>query len=97
MASRLMSILDVPVPPAELSAQLIDLQPRITKVEALQTAQNEDMVLLKERTAAVLQRWYTVDILQAGETWAELEGRIDGVESKVRRATQARRLDDDMV
>jgi len=96
-ASRLTSILDVPVPSAELSAQLIDLQPRIAKVEALQAAHNADMAALRERTAAVLQRWYTVDILRAGETWAELEGRIEGVEQKVRRAALAKRLDDDMV
>ena len=55
------------------------------------------MAALRERTAAVLQRWYKVDILRAGETWAELEGRIEGVEQKVRRAALAKRLDDDMV
>ncbi|PMD14212.1 hypothetical protein NA56DRAFT_399078 [Hyaloscypha hepaticicola] len=96
-ASRLTSILDVPIPPAELSAQLIDLQPRIAKVEALQAVQNADIAELRERSAAVIQRWYTVDILRAGENWAELEGRVEQVEQKVRRAALARRLDDDMV
>ncbi|KAE9365378.1 hypothetical protein N431DRAFT_387594 [Stipitochalara longipes BDJ] len=96
-ASRLTSILDVPVPPAELSAQLIDLQPRIAKFEALQAAQNADVVELRERSAAVVQRWYTVDILRAGESWAELEGRVEQVEQKVRRTALAKRLDDDMV
>ena len=96
-ASRLTSILDVPVPPAELSAQLIDLCPRIAKVETLQAAQNADMAALRERTAAVIQRWYTIDILRAGESWAELEGKVEGVERKVRRAALAKRLDDDMV
>jgi hypothetical protein len=96
-ASRLTSILDVPVPPAELSAQLIDLQPRIAKVEALQAAQNADIAQLRERSAAVIQRWYTVDILRAGESWAELEGRVEQVEQKVRRTALAKRLDDDMV
>ncbi|KAH8773057.1 hypothetical protein BGZ57DRAFT_942428 [Hyaloscypha finlandica] len=96
-ASRLTSILDVPVPPAELSAQLIDLQPRIAKVEALQAAQNADIAQLRERSAAVIQRWYTMDILRAGESWAELEGRVEQVEQKVRRTALAKRLDDDMV
>jgi hypothetical protein len=96
-ASRLTSILDVPVPPANLSAQLIDLHPRIAKVEALHAAQNADMATLRERTAAVIQRWYTVDIVRAGESWAELEGRIEGVEQKVRRAALAKRLDDHMI
>ncbi|TVY45630.1 hypothetical protein LSUB1_G000149 [Lachnellula subtilissima] len=96
-ASRLTSILDVPIPPTELSAQLIDLQPRIAKVGALQAAQSADIAELRERSAAVIQRWYTVDILGAGDSWAELEGRVGQVEAKVRRAALAKRLDDDMI
>ncbi|RAL68627.1 hypothetical protein DID88_007340 [Monilinia fructigena] len=38
-ASRLTSVLDMPIPSAELSAQLINLQPRIAKIEALQMSQ----------------------------------------------------------
>src|SRR5436309_15963008 len=85
-ASRLTSIRDVPIPPAELSARLIDLQPRIAMVEALQVAQNADIAELRERSAAVIQRWYTKDVLGAGETWADLEGRVAVVEQKIRRA-----------
>lgn len=96
-SSRLTSILDVPIPPAELSAQLIDLQPRIAKVEALQAAQNADIADLRQRSAAAIQRWYAVDILRTGESWAELEGRVEQVEQKIRRAALAKRLDDDMV
>jgi hypothetical protein len=96
-ASRLTSIRDVPIPPAELSAQLINLQPRIAKVEALQAAQNSDIAELRARSAAVVQRWYTLDILQAGESWAELESRVGQVEQKVRRTALTKRLDDDMI
>ena len=96
-ASRLTSILDVPIPPAELSAQLISLQPRIANVETLQASQNADVAALRERSAAVIQRWYTVDVLRDGETWAELEGRVEHVEQNVRRVALAKRLDDDMV
>jgi hypothetical protein len=96
-ASRLTSILDVPIPPAELSTQLIALQPRIAKVEALQAAQKTDIAVLRERSASVIQRWYTVDVLRVGETWAELEGRVEHAEQNVRRAALAKRLDDDMV
>ncbi|PQE18029.1 Nuclear distribution RO10 protein [Rutstroemia sp. NJR-2017a BVV2] len=95
-ASRLTSILDVPVPSAEVSAQLIELQPRVAKVEALQAAQSADMAALRQRTAAVIQRWYAVDILRTGESWAELEGRVEQVEQKVRRAALVKRLDDDI-
>lgn len=90
-ASRLTSIMDVPIPPAEASTQLIDLQPRIAKVEAIQTAQSADIAELRERTAAVLQRWYTQNILQVGDSWADLEGRVEHVEQRVRRVALARR------
>lgn len=93
-ASRLTSILDMPIPSAESSAQLIDLQPRIAKIEALQIAQNAELSALRQRTAAVIQRWYTVDILGTGETWAELEERVQHVEQKVRRATTMKQIDD---
>ncbi|KAB8295851.1 hypothetical protein EYC80_008673 [Monilinia laxa] len=95
-ASRLTSVLDMPIPSAELSAQLIDLQPRIAKIEALQMSQNAELSALRQRTAAVLQRWYTVDVLRAGESWAELEERVQQVEQKVRKATLIKRLNDDL-
>ncbi|KAK0126971.1 hypothetical protein ONS96_006534 [Cadophora gregata f. sp. sojae] len=96
-SSRLTSIMDVPVPPAELSTQLIDLQPRIAKVEALQAAHNTDIAKLRERSAAVIHRWYTADILGAGDKWADVEGRVERVEQRVRRVALAKRADDAMV
>jgi len=96
-ASRLTSIVDVPIPAAELSTQLIELQPRIARVEALQAAQNADIAILRQQSAAVLQRWYSVDILRAGDSWAELEGRVEHVEQRVRRAALAKRLDDGVI
>ncbi|KAH7342232.1 hypothetical protein BKA65DRAFT_503697 [Rhexocercosporidium sp. MPI-PUGE-AT-0058] len=96
-SSRLTSIMDVPIPPAELSTQLIDLQPRIAKLEALQAAQNKDIAELRERSAAVLQKWYVSDVLGAGEAWADVEGRVERIEQRVRRVELLRRKDDAMV
>jgi hypothetical protein len=96
-ASRLTSILDVPIPAVESSVQLINLVPLIGKLEAVQAAQNSEIASLRERSAAVIQRWYMLDILRTGDKWAELEWRVDNVEQKVRRATLAKRLDDDMI
>jgi hypothetical protein len=96
-ASRLTSIRDTPIPPAELSAQLIDLQPRIAKVEALQASQDADIRELRERSAAVVEAWYRRDIIGAGEGWADLEGRVGVVEQKVRRMERVRRVDDELV
>ncbi|KAG4031109.1 hypothetical protein MFRU_010g02340 [Monilinia fructicola] len=95
-ASRLTSVLDMPIPSAELSAQLINLQPRIAKIEALQMSQNAELSALRQRTAAVLQRWYTVDVLRTGENWAELEERIQQVEQKVRKATLVKQFNDNL-
>lgn len=96
-ASRLTSISDLPIPAASLSAQLIELQPRVARTEALQMAQSADMAELRQRTAAVLQRWYAVDVLGAGESWAELEGRVRHVEQRIRRAALAKDTDQNMV
>ena len=69
----------------------------MAKLEAIQASQNTDVAELRERSAAVIQRWYTVEVLHSGATWAELEGRVEHVEQKVRRAALAKRLDDDMI
>ncbi|KFY81088.1 hypothetical protein V499_00126 [Pseudogymnoascus sp. VKM F-103] len=89
-ASSLTSIRDTPIPEAERSAKIIATRPQVSELEALQAAQTKTIASLKERTAAVLQRWYSVDILQSGEHWAEIEGRIDTMEQGVRRAEIAR-------
>lgn len=89
-ASSLTSILDTPLPAAELSAKVIATRPRVSELEALQASQMKNISSLKERTAAVLQRWYSVDVLQSGEYWAEVESRVDIVEQGVRRAELSR-------
>jgi hypothetical protein len=71
--------------------------PRIAKLEALQASQNVDIADLKQRSAAAIQKWYTGDILRVGDQWAGLEGRVEDVEQKIRRAALAKRLDDDMI
>lgn len=92
-ASSLTSILDTPIPAAELSAKVMATGPQIEQLAALQNSQLKTMAALKERTSQVLQRWYSVDILQSGEYWADVEARVDTVEQTVRRATQARQQD----
>lgn len=73
-ASRLTSINDTPPITTELSTQLIDAAIRAIRVEVLQESQLQEIAALRQRSAAVLQRWYSVDILQAGEFWANAEG-----------------------
>jgi hypothetical protein len=83
----------VPVPPADLSAQLIELVPRIAQLEAVQAVQDAEIAELRARSAAVIQQWYTNDILRVGDAWADLEGRVEQGEQKVRRATMAKKME----
>ena len=91
-ASRLTSILDIPLPPTESFASLISLQPRIAKIQHLQDSQATELADLRLRSAAVLQRWYEIGVLGGGECWTDWEERVVGVEKLVRReeATKAR-------
>lgn len=96
-ASRLTSILDAPIPPAETSTQLIDLQPRVANVGALQAVHDSEIAELRRRSAAVIQKWYNMDILQAGDNWAGLVGRVEQVEQHTRRIALAKRMDDEII
>lgn len=89
--------MDVPIPSIELSTQLIELQPRIARAEHIQTVQNSDFAELRRRSAALIQRWYATDVLRAGDSWADLEGRVGQAEQQLRRTTLARRVDDALV
>ncbi|KAL4903932.1 hypothetical protein BDW74DRAFT_179514 [Aspergillus multicolor] len=89
-ASRLTSLTDTPVPDANLSAALIALQPRMDSLSAKQNEQSREVADLRVRTAKVLQRYYEVGLLGAGEVWGEWEGRLEGVERGVRRVEVAR-------
>jgi hypothetical protein len=85
-ASRLTSLNDLPVPDAQSSAALIELQPQIDRVAQMQTEQAAEISELRMRTARVLQRWYDVGLVGSGECWAEWEGRLEDVEREVKRS-----------
>lgn len=89
-ASRLNSIKDVPIPPVESSLALIALQPRINRLEQLQEEQERELSELRLRSARVLKRWYEVGVLAGGECWVEWEGRVMGVEKRVKRVERWR-------
>lgn len=95
-ASRLSSILDLPTPSADLSAQLVELVPRIAQLEAVQAAQDAEIAELRARSAAVVQKWYTNDILRVGDAWADLEGRVEQGEQRIRRVTLAKKVEETM-
>lgn len=84
-ASRLTSLNDLPVPDAQSSAALIELQPQLDRLAQTQAEQAKEISELRVRTARVLQRWYEVGVVGSGECWAEWEGRLEDVEREVRR------------
>lgn len=85
IASRLIAIKDLPVPPAESSAALIALKPRIARVELLQESQGKELAELRSRSASAIQRWYELSVLGGNECWTEWEGRLSNVEKRLRR------------
>ncbi|OAX78535.1 hypothetical protein ACJ72_07157, partial [Emergomyces africanus] len=84
-ASRLTSLKDLPIPPASLSASLIELQPRLDRLAAVQEQQAAEIAELRARSALVAKRWVEVGVLGGSEIWADWEGRIEKVERGVRR------------
>jgi hypothetical protein len=76
---------------------LIDAAVRSAKIDLLQQSQLLEVAALKQRSAAVLQRWYSVDILQVGECWAELEARVEFVEQAIRRVNSAKQHEEGLI
>lgn len=70
---------------------LVNLQPRIDRLHALQDEHGLEFLRLQRRSTAVLERWYTVSILGSGECWAEWDSRIAQAERKIRRAEVAKK------
>lgn len=93
-ASCLTAVKDTSLPRTESSTQLINTGTQAAEVELVQQNQQREIAALKQRSAAVLQRWYTVDILQTGEYWADLESRVEHVEQTVRRTTSRQQVED---
>lgn len=64
---------------------MIALHPRLAQVELRQESQGREMAELRLRSASIIQRWYELGVLAGSECWSEWEGRLNAVESKVRR------------
>ncbi len=70
--------------------ELVRLQPRIDRLSAVQSEQERELAELRHRSAMVLERWYTVTVMGAGECWAEWDTRLGKVEQQVKRAEAAK-------
>lgn len=84
-ASRLTSLKDLPIPPAEASTSLIELQPRLDRLAVVQEQQAAEVAELRARSALLMKRWMEVGIVGGGEVWGDWEGRVERVERTVKR------------
>lgn len=96
-AARLTTLKESPVPPVEVSTNLIAMAPRLARLELLREERWREVDVLRERTAVVLNRWYQMQVLEAGECWVEWEERLLEVEREVRRGERRREEDEDVV
>ncbi|ROT41079.1 hypothetical protein SODALDRAFT_330796 [Sodiomyces alkalinus F11] len=90
IASSLTSVSDCPVPDPAQSAALASLAPRMRGVEATQRVQAAEMAELRARSEAVIQSWYEDGVLAASRFVADVEGRAEKVERRIRRAERER-------
>ncbi|ROW16452.1 hypothetical protein VPNG_02751 [Cytospora leucostoma] len=84
---------DTPVPDPKLSADLVALLPRMKGIEATQLAQEAEIAELRARSERVVRKWYEERVVGYGGFVADVEGRVERVERKVRRAEALREKD----
>ncbi|KAF3768862.1 hypothetical protein M406DRAFT_29250, partial [Cryphonectria parasitica EP155] len=84
---------DTPVPDPALSAELVALLPRMKAVEATQLAQEAEIAELRARSEGVVGAWYEQRVVGYGGFVADVEGRVEKVERRVRRVEAAKERD----
>lgn len=88
---------DTPVPDPKLSADLVALLPRLKGIEATQLAQEAEIAELRARSERVVRGWYEGRVVGYGGFVADIEGRVERVERKVRRAEALREKEGEVV
>jgi len=92
-ASRLSSLKTLPIPDASVSAQLVDLQPRIQSAHQVHKRQEAEIAELRARSAKLVEWWVNNGVVRMGECWADWETRVRECE-RVVGATEAKRVRD---
>ncbi|ROV91608.1 hypothetical protein VSDG_07958 [Cytospora chrysosperma] len=88
---------DTPIPDPKLSAGLVALLPRMKGIETTQLAQEAEIAGLRDRSERVVRKWYEERVVGYGGFIADVEGRVERVERKVRRAEALREKDGEVV
>lgn len=90
-ASRLSSLQSLQIPPAEQSAKLSDLKPRLTECQQTQQKLERDIQDLRQRSARCLEWWVKLGVVSMGDLWEEWEDRLKEVERHVARFERKRK------
>ena len=90
VSSGLKSLLDIPIPSADASVEMMALLPRIAELDRSVERQARELAELREKTATVCWRWYQITVLGGGECWAEWDDRASRVDRGIRRLELAR-------
>lgn len=88
---------DTPIPDPKLSAGLVALLPRMKGIETTQLAQEAEIAELRDRSERVVRKWYEERVVGYGGFIADVEGRVERVERKVRRAEALREKEGEVV
>lgn len=94
VAARLTQVQETSIPDPSAAARLIELRPRIEKVQARQQAQAREFAELRARSAKAVETWYEDGVLEMGERWADWEERLRDVEILVRRREAAKKREE---
>ena len=89
-SSQLILLKDSPIPAPSLSAELVELQPRIDKAAVVHEAQARELAELRSRSIKVLERWYLVGVEGVNECFAEWDERTRDIDKMLARKAHER-------
>ncbi|RMY65267.1 hypothetical protein D0862_15283 [Hortaea werneckii] len=95
LSTQLTQLQTTPLPDSTPLTHLIDLQPRINKLQTKQHEQAQELADLRSRSALAVENWYTGGVMAMGERWADWEERVREVEILVRRREATRRREEE--
>ncbi|KJZ72535.1 hypothetical protein HIM_08059 [Hirsutella minnesotensis 3608] len=87
--SSLTAVKDSPIPDTSDSTALISMTERMKGLEATQRAQVAEMAELRQRSEAIIRSWYEGSLLSGSRFMADVESRIEEIETQVRRKERA--------
>lgn len=88
--SHLTTLQTCDLPGSRAFVSLVELQPRLKRAMEVQDQQAKEVDELRQRSAAILERWYEGTVLENGQQWVEWDDRLSKVELAVRRAENVR-------